>query len=150
MTDPRTTDDLAELGEDELEEAQEEPIDDQPQPRAKRAGAPRPSEVRSRVGGEDELPYVDDRVSKLWVALIVAVFGAILVYGLLFGKAGMLTPATPSPTPRPSASPTAVPTASPVATPTHSPSPTATPTASPTATPTASPTPSATNAASPT
>ncbi|MDQ3407677.1 MAG: hypothetical protein M3472_05915, partial [Chloroflexota bacterium] len=33
----------------------------------------------------DELPYVDDRVSKLFIAAIVAVFAAIFAYALLFG-----------------------------------------------------------------
>lgn len=49
----------------------------------------------------DELPYVDDRVSKFWVVLIAAVFASIFIYGLLLGRGGILTT---SPLPEPSAS----------------------------------------------
>ena len=63
----------------------------------------------------DELPYVDDRVSKIWVGLIVAVFAAIFIYGLLLGRGGILT-TTPSPEPTasrpPSSSPSTVPSPS--------------------------------------
>ena len=89
------------------------------------------------VAPEDELPYVDDRLSKIWVGAIVAVFALILAYGLLFGKAGALTPATPSPTPSPSATPTL--SASPVPSLTAAPSVTITPLPSVTATPCPSP-----------
>ncbi|CAN5751851.1 hypothetical protein BH24CHL6_BH24CHL6_05610 [soil metagenome] len=90
--------------------------------------------------GHEELPYVDDRVSKVWVLLIVAVFAAIFAYGVLFGRAGLLTPDpapspafSPSPivSPAPGASPSPVtsptPAASPIATPAASPSPPASP-----------------------
>ena len=40
----------------------------------------------TNIHTEDELPYVDDRVSKWWVGLIVAVFVVIFAYGLLFGS----------------------------------------------------------------
>jgi hypothetical protein len=106
-----------------------------PEPRAA-AAAP----VRA-VATEDELPYVDDRVSKIWVGAIVAVFALILAYGLLFGKAGALTPPTPSPTPSPSAAPTA----------TASPAPSASQTAAPSITITPAPTvPSASDSGAPT
>ena len=95
---------------------------------------------------EDELPYVDDPVSKYWVLAIVAVFLLILAYGLLFGKSGALTPPTPSPTPSPSATPTL--SASPVPSTSLTPAPSITITpvpsasgVSPTAAPTAAPTP---------
>jgi hypothetical protein len=64
------------------------------------------SSVHDASTSEDELPYVDDRVSKYWVGTMVAIFLLILAYGILFGKAGELTPATPSPSPSPSATPT--------------------------------------------
>lgn len=72
-----------------------------------------------------QLPYVDDRVSKLWVALVALVFAGILGYAFLGGKGGYLT-RTPSPSPTPSA------TASPSATGSPSATPTATTTAGPT------------------
>jgi hypothetical protein len=102
-----------------------------PEPRAT-TGAP-----ARAVAPEDELPYIDDRLSKIWVGAIVAVFALILAYGLLFGKAGALTPATPSPTPSPSATPTL--SASPVPSVTATPSVTITPLPSVTATPCPSP-----------
>jgi hypothetical protein len=79
------------------------------------AGAPAPAVARRT----DTLPYVDDRVSKVWVALIAIVFAAVFAYAFLGGKAGLLTK-TPSPSPTPSATPTASPS------PTVSPSPGAT------------------------
>lgn len=145
-------DESAELDEDEgLEDAGPE---EEPQAssdtRAREPVAARPmAQVRGRepraaaaapvraVAPEDELPYIDDRVSKVWVAAIVAVFALILAYGLLFGKAGALTPPTPSPTPSPSATPTL--SASPVPSLTAAPSVTITPLPSVTATPCPSP-----------
>ena len=64
-----------------------------------------------RVGREpaDELPWVDDRASKIWVALIVGVFGMILLYGILLGDAGVLTPVA-SPTPATPEAPISTPT----------------------------------------
>jgi hypothetical protein len=53
----------------------------------------------------EELPYVDDRVSKVWVALIIAVFAAIMLYGLLLGRGGLLVGSSPEPTPTPELSP---------------------------------------------
>ena len=110
-----------------------------PEPRARGAASPQVT-----VAAEDELPYVDDRVSKIWVGAIVAVFVLILAYGLLFGKSGALTPPTPSPTPSPSPTPTL--SASPVPSVTPTPSISITPTpsstsASPTPAPSATPTP---------
>lgn len=114
--------------------------------------------------GSDELPYVDDRVSKFFVGAVVAVFAAIFAYGVLFGGAGLLTPdPTPRPSraPTPNASPAASPSGSPAASPSESPSatpedspgssPSASPDASPGASPSASPeaSPSASPGASP-
>jgi hypothetical protein len=53
----------------------------------------------------ETLPYVDDRFSKVWVALIAIAFAAVFAYAILGGKAGLLT-RTPSPSPSPSATPT--------------------------------------------
>lgn len=83
--------------------------------------------TRGREGTE-EVPYVDDRVSKLWVLLIAAVFAAILIFGLLFGRAGLLAPG-PSPSPSPVVSPGLGPSPSPagVPSPVVSPGPTSAP-----------------------
>jgi hypothetical protein len=54
----------------------------------------------------DQLPYVDDRVSRFWVLAIAATFAAILLYGLMLGRGGFLTPiAAPTPTLAPTPSP---------------------------------------------
>ena len=50
----------------------------------------RPPRNRAAATGEEEIPYIDDPVSKIWVGVIVAVFLLILPYGLLFGSAGLL------------------------------------------------------------
>jgi hypothetical protein len=143
--------------EDDLEPQDEEQLD--VSPRASDRAAPRrgatAAEARPRASGaaEEELPYVDDRASKIWVLAIVGVFVLILAYGLLFGKAGMLTPPTPSPAPTPSAAPTvsASPlpsssaSASPILTqspvPSQSVAPSITPSAAPSVAPSLSPTP---------
>jgi hypothetical protein len=54
-------------------------------------------------GTAGQLPYVDDRLSKVWVALVALVFAGVLGYAFLGGKGGYLT-RTPSPSPTPSAS----------------------------------------------
>ncbi len=59
-------------------------------------------------GVPDDHPYVDDPVTKWWVGIIVAVFGLIVAYALLFGHGGILTPEPtrePIPTDVPSLSP---------------------------------------------
>ncbi len=123
-------------------------------PSARRTTAARDEDVRAVREPGDELPWVDDRVSKLWVALIVAVFGLILLYGILLGNAGLLTPVA-SPSPSPSQAPVSTPTAptspTPRSSPAVSPSPGSSPAASPgsslpaspTATPAAPPSPAA-------
>jgi hypothetical protein len=49
----------------------------------------------------ETLPYVDDRVSKVWVVLIALAFAALFFNALFLGQGGFLT-ATPSPSPSPS------------------------------------------------
>jgi hypothetical protein len=92
----------------------------------------------------DELPYVDDRFSKIWVAAIVGVFALIFLNAIFLGNGGILTTSpSPSPVVTQSASPSASPPASPSTSP--SPSPSGTPSASPDASPSpsgASPSPS--------
>lgn len=109
-----------------------------------------PQTVRGKPRAEreatDELPWIDDQVSKVWVVLIVAVLSLILLYGILFGRAGMLNP-VPSPSPSPSPTPVVTPSAPPSSSPTSSPSVPASPAASPS--PGVSPSPSPGAAPSP-
>jgi hypothetical protein len=93
------------------------------------------------VAADEEHAYVDDRVSKVWVALIAGVFMAILAWGVLGGQAGLLNP-------RPAPDPSASPAASASVPPTVRPSPTTRPSVTPATS--ATPGGSATPAASPT
>jgi hypothetical protein len=155
MTDERTPEEELELdgedqaGDEDLDEGQEEFDDEEVEETAPRSSAALPqvrggkpaAPVATRTSvahSEDDLPYIDDRASKVWVAAIVAVFALILAYGLLFGKSGALTPATPSPTP--TAVPTATATASPAPSASITPVPSITPAPSVTATPGVTPT----------
>jgi protein-L-isoaspartate(D-aspartate) O-methyltransferase len=96
---------------------------------------------------DDDLPYIDDRVSKIWVGLIAATFIGILLWGLLGGKAGFLSP---QPTPEPTPSPVPSLTASPRPSTTPRPSPSASPATSASPAPSASPAaPSASPSAAP-
>jgi hypothetical protein len=76
-----------------------------PQPSAPAPSSPRPSKatVSSSDQGPDELPYIDDPVSKWWIAIIVAVFALIFAWAILFGAGGLfegvLTSDDPTPTP---------------------------------------------------
>lgn len=70
-------------------------------------------DLASRTAATDELPYVDDRFSRYWVGAIVATFGVILLYALLFGKAGFFTPPAPTESPAPIVTPGASPSPSP-------------------------------------
>lgn len=144
MTDRR-------VGDDEEIELATEPVSERLSGPTTPAVVP---EAKARaVAADEDHPYVDDRVSKVWVALILLVFAGIVLYGLLFGKAGMLSQASPSPSPTPSlsatpsvtispspggspsAAPSVSPTGSPGASPTSgSPSPTSAPSTSPAAT----------------
>lgn len=162
MTDERTPEEELELdGEDQDSGHDGAPVEDEDldDEQEKVEASPRSSaklpQVRGRTPAapvapkttvahsDEELPYIDDRASKIWVGAIVAVFALILAYGLLFGKSGALTPATPSPSPSPVPTATATATAVPSASLTAAPSVTITPVPSVTATPNASPTPTA-------
>lgn len=137
-------------------EAETPPVVAPSKPAASRDRAAKPATTAPIA---DELPHADDRVSKLWVGLIVATFIVILIYGLLFGRGGVLTPQpteeptdspapsvllTPSPVRTPGPSVTLGASGSPqgslTAAPSSSPAPTST-SVSPTAPPTPSPTP---------
>jgi hypothetical protein len=74
----------------------------------------------------ETLPYVDDRFSKVWVALIAIAFAAVFAYAILGGKAGLLT-RTPSPTPSVSPSPSVTASPSRTASPSAQPTPTVSP-----------------------
>jgi hypothetical protein len=97
-----------------------------PAPGAKAGTAAAPGTAAAAPA--EQLPYVDDRFSKLWVALIILTFVAILSYGIVAGQGGLLSPGpTPSPTPTlapsPSPSPSTTPAGSPSGSPAGSPSP---------------------------
>ncbi len=121
--------------------------------------------------GPEEPPFIDDPVSKWWIAIIIAVFALIFAWAIFFGGGGLLSGVfdpedqTPSPeptlvaSPSPAASeeastapvdasiePSEGPTAEPAAEPTVEPTAQATeePTAGPTAGPTVEPTAQAT------
>jgi len=123
----------------------------------------RPGERRALRAAERSQIQIDpalrihDRASSLFVLLAVAVFGLILLNGIVLGTGGLLTPiptptVVPSITPGPS--PTAVPSATPAASATAAPSgstaplPTATPVATPAPTEAATAEPSPTPAPS--
>ena len=124
-----------------------------------RPGAPDRDDVTERVGAPERTEasagrvspagetaqYIDDRWTKLFVAVTIVVFALIFANAIFLGQGGLLT-TTPSPTPIPTASPTVEATASPIpsasASPTPIPSASASPT--PTAPATASPSPLAT------
>jgi hypothetical protein len=141
MTDQNKPEDA--ISEDETPQAPVEPVEDSTAPTA---GGP--------TEGGTELPYVDDPISKWWIAIIVAVFALIFAFAILLGTNGLLgdifsgdDDATPEPTliasPSASAEASAEPTLEPSAEPSIAPTsePTAEPTLEPTAEPTAEPTP---------
>lgn len=73
-----------------------------------RTRTPVVTDTRSRaVVGDDEVPYIDDRVSKYWVGAIALIFLLILLYGLLFGHAGLFSPPPPTEAPIPTDTPAA-------------------------------------------
>ena len=112
--------------------------------------------------GAEELPYIDDPVSKWWIAIIIAVFALIFAWAIFFGAGGLLggildsdePAASPEPTLVASPAATEVPTVAPEVTPepeltqvpTVAPEPTALPTAEPQPTATATPEPASTGA----
>ncbi len=80
--------------------------------------------------------HIDDRISKVFVLGIAAIFVLIFLNALLVGKGGLLTPvATPTPIPSATAAPSASPVASTTPAPSASPAATAAPTASASAAP---------------
>lgn len=88
--------------------------------------SPRPAKAPSGPGtpASEELPYIDDPVSKWWVGIIVAVFVLIFAWAILFGSGGLFGGILGSedPTPSPDATlvatmePTQAPSAAPEAT----------------------------------
>ncbi len=69
------------------------------------------------ASGGDEIPYIDDPVSKWWIGIIIAVFALIFAYAILFGRGGLLadiftSDSSPSPESSLVASPSALPAGS--------------------------------------
>ena len=132
------------------------------EPQAPVSASPRPSKaaVGATDQGPEELPYIDDPVSKWWVIIIVAVFALIFSWAILFGAGGIFDGLLEADEPTPSAEPTLIATLEPETTgapslvpditsepapPSAQPEPTPEPEPSgaPTSTPTAAPTPPA-------
>lgn len=120
----------------------------------------RPAERRAMRSGIEHGFVVDpslritDRASQLFVLLVVGVFVAIFLNGIVLGRGGLLTPIpTASPVPVVTAAPSESPGASGSAAPTNSPvasvSPSATPAPSATPVPSVTPAPSAAPSATP-
>jgi hypothetical protein len=64
-------------------------------------GAPAPA----AAPGSTEIPYIDDPVSRIWVAAVVGLFVLVFAYAALLGHGGILTPKqTPIPLATPRAS----------------------------------------------
>ena len=96
---------------EEAEEAKERALEE-----AAAAAAASPAAARARAGrgrgpvsptapatapvaGQEVLPYIDDRGSKIWVAVIVLIFVGIFLNGIFLGVGGVFHPiVTPSPT----------------------------------------------------
>jgi len=89
-----------------------EPIQE---PQAPVAASPRRSgaAVGATDQGPDELPYIDDPVSKWWVVIIIAVFALIFSWAILFGSGGIFDGLLEGDEPAPSAEPTLVATLEP-------------------------------------
>jgi hypothetical protein len=88
------------------------------EPQAPVAASPRPSKaaVGATDQGPEELPYIDDPVSKWWVIIIVAVFALIFSWAILFGAGGIFDGILGADEPTPSAEPTLIATLEPVTT----------------------------------
>jgi hypothetical protein len=113
---------------DQARVAEEGPAADS-QPRASGGPGTPGRDDRGAPAHGDELPYIDDPFSRVWVLFLIAVFGAILLYGILFGRAGLLSPTpTPSPTPIVTPSPAVSPSPPISPTPVVSPTPALSPT----------------------
>jgi hypothetical protein len=84
--------------------------------RARKSGLPGAAQVAApttAAAPAETLPYVDDRVSKVWVILIALAFVALFFNAFFLGQGGFLT-ATPSPSPSVTVSPSPGESASPV------------------------------------
>jgi hypothetical protein len=85
--------------------------------------SPHPAKAPSgpSAPASDELPYIDDPVSKWWVAVVVTVFALIFAWAILFGAGGLfdgiLGSDEPTPTPEATVVATMEPTQAPSATP---------------------------------
>jgi hypothetical protein len=84
----------------ELEPAPAPVPPDRPRKSALR-GAIRVAAPTTAAAPAETLPYVDDRVSKVWVIAIALAFAALFFNAFFLGQGGFLT-ATPSPSPSPS------------------------------------------------
>src|SRR4051794_26494402 len=78
---------------------------------ARRTPAAARSTARTQTPS-DVAVHIDDRISAAFVLLVALAFAAILLYGLLGGRGGVLTQkSSPSPSPSPAASASASPSA---------------------------------------
>ena len=98
----------------------------------------------------DELPYVDDPLTKWWVGIVVAVFIAIFAFALLLGGGGLLSDLFTSDPPAASPSPSAAAIPSPSAEPSPTPEGQGASPPAPSPTATLAPSPSTTASALPT
>ena len=85
------------------------------EPQAPVSASPRPSKaaVGATDQGPEELPYIDDPVSKWWIVIIVAVFALIFSWAILFGAGGIFDGLLDANEPTPSAEPTLIATLEP-------------------------------------
>ena len=99
------------------------------QPREQPSTSPRPAKAPSGPGtpASEELPYIDDPVSKWWIAIIVAVFVLIFAWAILFGAGGLFDGILGSDDPSPSPEATLVATMEPTQAPSTTPEATAGP-----------------------
>ncbi len=104
--------------------------------RRKGKGAPAKGLVAAPSVAQEAV-HVSDRASAVFVVVVVGVFVAIILYGLLFGHSGFVTDVMATPTPVPTVPATAAPTVAPSAAPSASAS--AAPSASASAAPSAGP-----------
>ena len=78
--------------------------------------APEQPTIAAPGSGSEEPPFIDDPVSKWWIAAIIAVFAVIFAFAIFFGSGGLFSgifdseDETASPAPTLVASPTPGPT----------------------------------------
>jgi hypothetical protein len=87
--------------------------------RRKGKGAPAKGPVAAPSVAQEAV-HVSDRASAVFVIVVVGVFVAIILYGLLFGHSGFVTDVMATPTPVPTVPATAAPTVAPSAAPSAS------------------------------